>query len=76
MDGFWGPFRDSTDGVMDVSGRDVITELDQRLASLLYNQDVSVHTFPGHPALPSGAIMARTESGSRSSQCFGESTAM
>ncbi|KAK9822969.1 hypothetical protein WJX74_010021 [Apatococcus lobatus] len=41
MDGFWRPFKESSDSLMDVAGRDVITELDQRLASLLYYQDGS-----------------------------------
>lgn len=46
MDGFWRPFKETTDGLLDVAGRDVITELDQRLSNLLYKQEVSSHSLP------------------------------
>ncbi len=41
MDDFWEPFKGAVDTVMEVPGRDVITEMDQRLSTLLYKADVS-----------------------------------
>ena len=40
MDGFWEPFKGAVDTVMDVPGRDVITEMDRRLSLLLYSAKV------------------------------------